>query len=179
MLFLQNLLLWIIMVINTSYPGDCGKFTVINSKIKSVIHDNYAGAVLRLSFVTILGNVSLTRANCSNNQEDMNQVVHSKSVESTILYDQKDCPDTFLDFKPPLEYCFKVIVDILPKSAALNECQKIGASLLVISSHDEYKSIRRVLHTDNLQISWIGLPLNGKHSINASTLYEQLFLQIS
>ena len=44
---------------------------------------------------------------------------------------------------------------------------------MFISSDDEYKSIRRVLHTDNLQISWIDLPLNGKPSINASNLYQE------
>ena len=33
MMFLQNLLLWIIMVITTSYLGDCGKLRVILESI--------------------------------------------------------------------------------------------------------------------------------------------------
>ena len=112
--------------------------------------------------LSFLGNIL---PNCSNDQEDITQKVRSKSVESTILYDQNDCPDKFLDFKPPLDYCFKAFGDIVPKRGALDECQKIGASLLVISSDEEYESIRRVFHVDGLEISWIGLSLNGKFSL--------------
>ena len=108
--------------------------------------------------------------NCSSNLEDVNQEVRSRSVESTILYDQNDCPDKFLDFKPSLNFCFKVFTYNLTKNDALDECQKIGASLLVISSEEENESIRRVLRIDNLEMSWIGLSLNGKFVLNASII---------
>ena len=135
------------------------------TKPKQKKYFTHSYSVLKLPLEFILGK-NLTRpANCSNDEEDMNQKGRSKSVESTFFYIQNDCPDKFLDFKLPLDYCFKVFVNILPKRGALDECQKIGASLLVISSEEEYESIRRVLRIDSLEMSWIGLSLNGKFSL--------------